>query len=106
MPHLLRIYPIGFRTSFSSDADRPSARTASVTEQEKENKDSLLRQSGQSALEEGKSTLRWLLIGAGIGASISGVAGGVFLGWTGLSYGAAAGAVIGAFTTLWLVSEI
>ena len=77
-----------------------------MTEQEKENGDSFLKQMGQSALDDAKSTLKWLLIGAGIGAIVLGGAGGVFLGWTGLLYGAAAGAVFGALATLWLMSEI
>ena len=52
-----------------------------------------------------KSALKWVLIGAGIGAVILGSAGAVFLGFEGAIFGAAAGAVIGGFVVLWLYSE-
>lgn len=67
---------------------------------------SILKDAGRSAVNEAKSTFKWLLGGAAVGALIVGGAGGFFLGWTGLGYGLIAGAVIGAFVTLWLMAEM
>ncbi|MEM8885560.1 MAG: hypothetical protein AAGD14_15955 [Planctomycetota bacterium] len=57
-------------------------------------------------VEGAKSSLRWALGGAIVGALVLGVAGAWFAGVTGLGIGAAVGAVLGGIGAWWFYLQI
>lgn len=73
-----------------------------MQDEEKTSATSFAREVGKGIVEEGKSTLRWVLGSALVGALLVGGAGAWFFGMDALLYGAAIGAVIGALGALWL----
>lgn len=61
---------------------------------------------GRSLAEGAWETLRWVLVGAVVGAVALGGVGGYYFGWSGFGYGFLVGAVVGGLASLWLASEI
>lgn len=61
---------------------------------------------GRSFADGAWETLRWVLVGAVVGAIALGGAGGYYFGWSGFGYGLVVGAVIGGLASLWLASEV
>ena len=73
-----------------------------MQDEENSSPSSFAREVGKGIIEDGKSTLRWVLGSALVGALLVGGASAWFFGMGALMYGAAIGAVIGALGALWL----
>jgi hypothetical protein len=70
--------------------------------EDKSRSKSFLQNIGKGLVDDGRSCLRWMGVGAVIGAAIIGAVGAYYFGLTGLGYGAGIGAVVGGAVGWWL----